>query len=551
MRRAAIALGLGALGVALGWLVARGGLDEWSGARARAAVALAALGWAVFLRDRRREGRPVAVPVAHGVAGAIALTAAAAWFNFGAVGATGGVHRHDVFHYYVGSKYHRELGYGLIYRCAALAEAEAGGEGLVRQRMFRDLATDRLVPAAEALRDPAVCHRRFAPARWQSFRADVANLRRGLNEPAWRQSQIDHGYNPTPAWTVTSGLLSRVVPSSDLGLRLLASLDTALVALTVALLGGSFGWRVAALALVLWGTQEPGKFSWVAFSMLRFDWFALVVASLVALRRGHAGLAGAALGWAAAMRGFPALGLVGVLLSGVASPALRARFAPDRRRFVVGFAAAAALLVALGAAVVGPASWAEWTHHIRRHAAVASSNKAGLGILVSFDPEHRVERVQARLPGAAADAWMQRWADEVRATRDARRVPLRALQVLFGALLVVALGRARRPWIGLTLSLLAAPVATELSGYYLMLFVAAAVLAAARASLERWLLGFAAMVQVLMVMPAVGWFYDDRYLTISLAYVLASVLLTAVFARRPTPAGHTPPEAAADYDPVG
>ena len=146
---------------------------------------------------------------------------------------------------------------------------------------------------------------------------------------------------------------------------------------------------------------------------------------------------------------------------------------------------------------------------------------------------------------------MQHWTDEVRATRDARRVPLRALQVLFGALLVVALGRARRPWIGLTLSLLAAPVATELSGYYLMLFVAAAVLAAARASLERWLLGFAAMVQVLMVMPAVGWFYDDRYLTISLAYVLASVLLTAVFARRPTPAGHTPPEAAADYDPVG
>ncbi len=36
-----------------------------------------------------------------------------------------------------------------------------------------------------------------------------------------------------------------------------------------------------------------------------------------------------------------------------------------------------------------------------------------------------------------------------------------------------------------------------------------------------------------MVMPAVGWFYDDRYLAISLAYVLASTLLTAAFARRP------------------
>jgi hypothetical protein len=541
VRRAVIALVLGALGIALGWWLTRGGLDEWGGARARALVAFAALAWAVFARDRRRAGRPLRIPVAHGVAGAVALCAAAAWFNFGAVIATGGVHRHDVFHYYVGSKYHRELGYGLIYRCAALAEAETGGEALVRQRMFRDLVTDRLVPASEALRDPSFCHSRFSPERWRSFREDVRNLRTGLNEPAWRQSQIDHGYNPTPAWTVTSGALSRVVPSTELGLRFLASLDLLLIALCVAALAASFGWRVAALALVLWGTQEPGRFTWVAFSMLRFDWFFLLVLSLVALRRGRPGLAGAALGWAAAMRGFPALGLVGVLLSGVASPALRARYAVDRRRFAAGFGAAALVLVALGSAVVGPSSWIEWAQHIRRHAAVAASNKAGLGVLVSFDPEHRVERVQARHPGASTEEWMQRWADEVRATREARHLWLRGLQLAFGALLLVALGRARRPWIGLTLAILAAPIATELSGYYLMLFVVAAVLATARAALERWLLGFAAAVQVLMVMPAVGWFYDDRYLAISLAYVLGSVALTAVFARRPAMIAPPPP----------
>ena len=532
MKRATIALGLGALGIALGWWIARGGLDEWGGARARALVALAALGWAFFVRNRRREGRPVPIAFAHGIAGAIALSAAAAWFNFGAVGGTGGVHRHDVFHYYVGSKYHRELGYGLIYRCTALAEAESGGEALVRQRMFRDLVTDRLVAASEALRDPERCHSRFSPTRWRAFRTDVHNLRTGLNEPAWRQSQIDHGYNPTPAWTVTSGALSRIVPSTQLGLRFLASLDQILLALAIAALAASFGWRVAALALVLWGTQEPGKFSWVAFSMLRFDWLFLLVLSLVGLRRGRPALAGAALGWAAAMRGFPALGLVGVMLAGVASPALRVRFAADRRRFLAGFVGAVGVLVVLGAAVVGPSSWQEWTQHIRRHAAVASSNKAGLGILVSFDPEHRVERVQARLPGASAEVWMQHWTDEVRATREARLPWLRGLQLAFAALFLVALGRARRPWIGLTLALLAAPIATELSGYYLMLFIVAAVLAAARLRLERWLLGFAFGVQALMVMPAVGWFYDDRYLAISLAYVLASVGLTAVFARR-------------------
>ena len=65
MRRAAIALGLGALGVALGWWLTRGGLDEWGGARARALMAFAALAWAVYARDRRRAGRPRRLAVAH------------------------------------------------------------------------------------------------------------------------------------------------------------------------------------------------------------------------------------------------------------------------------------------------------------------------------------------------------------------------------------------------------------------------------------------------------------------------------------------------------
>ncbi|MBK6535184.1 MAG: hypothetical protein IPF99_38360 [Deltaproteobacteria bacterium] len=57
------------------------------------------------------------------------------------------------------------------------------------------------------------------------------------------------------------------------------------------------------------------------------------------------------------------------------------------------------------------------------------------------------------------------------------------------------------------LAILAAPCRHGVSGYYLMLFVVAArCCLGARGAFERWLLGFAAAVQVLMVMPAVGWF---------------------------------------------
>lgn len=540
MKRLVLALALGAAGTVLGWLLARGGLDEWSGARARAAVALVALGWTLHLRARRRAGRAVKRETAHGLLGAIALCAAAVWFDFGAMPATGGVHRHDVFHYYLGGKYQPELGYGLIYRCAAVAEAEDGREALVRGRMLRDLATLRLVPAAEALADPSVCLSRFTAARWRSFRSDVHNLRQGLPEAAWNETQTDHGYNPTPAWTATSGALARLVPSTDAGLRLLASIDLALLAASIAALGAAFGFRTAALALILWGTQEPGKFTWIAFAMLRLDWFFLLVASLSLLRRGWPGLAGAALGWSAAMRVFPALGLVGVLFAGIASPALRPRFARERRRFTAGFLGAVALLIALGGAVAGPSSWGEWAWHIRRHAAGSSSNNVGLGVVVAFDPSRRVERVQERSLGAPMEEWTQRWVEETQQIRESRKLARWALQLGYAALLVVALVRQRRLWLGLALAVLAAPVALELSGYYLILFIVAAVLAAARSSLERWLLGFAAAVQILMVMPAVAWFHDDRHLALSIAYVGAATAMTIAAARRRAPPARSP-----------
>jgi hypothetical protein len=66
-----------------------------------------------------------------------------------------------------------------------------------------------------------------------------------------------------------------------------------------------------------------------------------------------------------------------------------------------------------------------------------------------------------------------------------------------------------------------------------MFFFVAAVLVAARPVLERGLLGFAVGVQVLMVMPAVAWYADDRHFALSLAYVGAAVAMAVVMARRP------------------
>ena len=72
------------------------------------------------------------------------------------LGATNFVHRWELFHYYLGSKYPKELGYKRIYLCAAIAQSEmspAMREEVVARRI-RDLETDVIREAAPSSTTP-------------------------------------------------------------------------------------------------------------------------------------------------------------------------------------------------------------------------------------------------------------------------------------------------------------------------------------------------------------------------------------------------------------
>src|SRR6187431_715262 len=131
---------------------------------------------------------------ASALLGLCAVLAVCAYFQFGRLPA-GFVHRWELFHYYVGSKYHAELGYKRLYRCVAVADAE---DGLLpnQRRMIRDLETDGVVRAASVIAEPSVCKAHFSAARWSAFTHDVRFFRRGLGRKGWEQAQLDHGYNP-------------------------------------------------------------------------------------------------------------------------------------------------------------------------------------------------------------------------------------------------------------------------------------------------------------------------------------------------------------------
>ena len=109
-------------------------------------------------------------------------------------------HRHEFFHYYLGSKYTQELGYKRIYECAAAAEIDMGKGAEVRRRELRDLRVNLIKPntAPDVAAHIDECKPRFSPKKWEAFKKDVAWFAQVSRGGYWDNMQKDHGYNPPP-----------------------------------------------------------------------------------------------------------------------------------------------------------------------------------------------------------------------------------------------------------------------------------------------------------------------------------------------------------------
>jgi len=429
------------------------------------------------------------------------------------------LHVGDAFHYYVGGKYFDELGYQRLYQCTAIADAEAGMGRLLSRSLLRDLETNQIRPTAELLRDPAGCKRHFTPQRWRAFSEDVAFFRGKLPAPYWLKLRADHGYNPTPVWTLAGGLLTSTGPAGRTQFFVLTSLDPLLLFAMFGALTWGFGWRVMCVALIYWGTNQPASWEWVGGSILRFDWLAASLAALCCLRRGHPASAGLLLAWAAGVRVFP-----GVLALAVVAGALlrtRGRLIGAPRRFALSFAASLALLVALSALWSGPHSWIDFARNSRLHLATDSVNRMGLRPLLAYRHELRLERT---IEPAAMDPYA-RWKWERGRTFEARRPWAVAIGAAYLLLLAFAL-RRQPDWVAGVLGIGAVPVLLELGNYYFAITTGFACLAGRRPEAGVGLMGLSAVTWW------VGrWGGDDRDLVVALASAATLLFVALVSAR--------------------
>lgn len=431
-------------------------------------------------------------------------------------------HDWEMFHYVLGAKYAPELGYERLYVCVAAADAENGHAEEVRARTLRDLRDDGTITGAEVLRAPEACTSHFARARWTEFRRDVSLFRQVVaNDARWADMQLDHGYNPSPVWTLVGRALASAAPLSARLLGRLAWIDPLLMAAGVALLWFSFGARAAWLGCVFWSTQSASSFAWTGGAFLRQDWLVLAIASLALMRKRRMFAAGACLAWSSALRAFPVLFFAGPVL--LTFEALRRGRRLTVRLWLGAVCALAVLSSATLLAGSTPQTYREFARHLYMHSQTPIANHMSLRAVVAFSPADRLATL-----ARAGDVELQTWPD-ARQQRLARRWPLH--YALIAAYLLGfwhCVRRIKTPWIAVGLSFPLVMILSDPSTYYYSMLVLTVPLARARRNVEILLLGLAAASQLIMLDLKL---MDDRYVALSALYLAFGAALLVLFSR--------------------
>lgn len=451
-------------------------------------------------------------------------------------------HRHEFYHYYLGSKYSQELSYTRLYECTAIAEIELGRGAEVRKREIRDLRVNLIKPVSDTfvVTDPSQCKKHFTPEKWEAFKKDVNWFWSTARGSYWENMMKDHGYNPPPVWTMTGKFFGSFGVAGDGFFKLLSAIDVLFHIGVVLLLYWAFGWRIGALATVFWGCNAPANFYWTGGAFLRQDWFFFLVASLALARKRKFFLAGFALTWSSLLRVFPMIFFAGwaIIIVFHILAELRARRAgkgngeglmgllhPDHRKLLAGCIIASATLIPASVVVAGGDSYKEFVSHtLKTHNNTPLTNHMGLETMLVHDWKGRMRFTRDDNLDDPFQGWKQGRIDRHKQLKWAH-VAIIAAIFLWTAW---ALRRTKALWIG---QALAAPLVmsmTNLTCYYYSMFILCAALAKARRPLGPVVLVTSGASQILLLSY---YWVDDKFTAQAWLFGIFSLVLLWGYSR--------------------
>ncbi|MBN2443175.1 MAG: DUF2029 domain-containing protein [Spirochaetales bacterium] len=322
----------------------------------------------------------------------MAIICLASYFNFGFFHTDGSfIHNWEQYHYVLGSKYFKELGYDGLYAAGLLALKENSKE-YTQPTLVRDLRTNQVVEAAAIESHQKEVRNRFSDKRWKDFAADATGV--FIPQDVW----LDHGYNPTPAWTFIGQLFSRWLPWNTKTAYFFGFIDIILLMILFIFFLRTFGIENTLCMVILFSINYCSRFYWTGGAFLRQDWFLAAGLGFCALHKNRLGCAGAAFGYATAVRIFPVFFVVALILY-FAYGFWKKRTFRKPLLFVSVFASTLVIMLVLGSFTGrGVKAWSESFDNLKAHHSIPLANDFGIDTLVytsasAFlgdltDPEH-------------------------------------------------------------------------------------------------------------------------------------------------------------------
>ena len=528
-------------------------------------LTLAMVGAAVLMYQARayKLGQPVPKKLARYVAIAFTVLGFGVYFDYFNPNTRYSeyYHRHEFYHYYLGSKFFQEVGYQRLYECTAIAEIELGRGANVRKRDIRDLRVNLIRPIVdtEVVKDPKHCTAHFSPERWSAFKQDVDWFYKSAAGSYWENMIKDHGYNPPPVWTMTGKFFANMGVADDAFFKYLASIDIVLHLGAVGLLVWAFGWETTAVGVVFWGCNKAADFYWTGGAFLRQDWWFFLVAALCLTKKKYYFLAGFALMWSMLLRIFPGIFFMGWAIAILVHLALRLRGArqpseggtgvdafvrrtkilnllePQHYRLITGAVLALGLLGSASmVATRGPTDphiytpyVAFYDHTLKTLGNTALTNHMGLESVMVHNWDGRMRFLRNDNQDDPFEGW--------KINRGARFKQMKPiyLAILLGlvAWTTWAMRRTKLLWLCIPLSLPLVCALSNMTCYYYSLFITLCALVHVRKALGPPMLVIAG-VSSFMLWPPRGYYWvDDRFVAQAYLFIGLSLMGLWIYSR--------------------
>jgi hypothetical protein len=307
----------------------------------------------------------------------------------------------DSYHYFLGAKYFRELGYNNLYACHVLADSQQRRPKYAPNDRIRDLENYRTIRVRQALQGAEeVCSNAFSDERWEEFKRDTRlfdryNIKRVIN---------DHGYNGTPLHAVIAGGLAQIPEVTWENLVRVSFIDIIGLSIMFAVVVWAFGWKVAFLFALFFFTNFADRFGYIGASYFRYQWMVTLGIGLALLKKEKYAASAVFITLSAMLNVFPLLFFSGIGAKIAHKFYKERRFDPNHKTFLIW--AIGATLVFGGISLMQERNihnYSQFLSNMSRHSALLTKSRIGFQYNFHFRGEIREDNPNTSFERKAED----------------------------------------------------------------------------------------------------------------------------------------------------